>query len=147
MTIFLSISRQTKKGMSKKVLEKVVNKILKQCGIDWDVGIDINFVTNQEIASLNKKYRKRGKSTDVLSFSYKKDNNFVTPKKFPYLGEIFIAPGVVQKNAQKRQVSFRKECVRVLLHGILHLLGYEHESGGAEARRMKKLEEEILCDF
>lgn len=80
-----------------------------------EIDLSVTFVGQKEIQKLNKKYRKINGPTDVLSFTYKKS------------GEIVICPQIVVKNAERFGESYRKELKRVLVHGILHILGYDHE--------------------
>lgn len=88
--------------------------------------LSIAFVSLGEIKKLNKKYRKKDKPTDVLSFNLNEKN---------YLGEIVICPKMVKGNIGM---------ARVLIHGILHLLGYEHERSKKKAREIEKKEEYFL---
>ena len=88
--------------------------------------LSVAFIKPLEIKKLNKKYRKKNKSTDVLSFLY--DNS----------GEIVICPQVVRNNAKKFNSSFKKELTKVLIHGILHIFGYDHEKSQWAAKIMDK---------
>jgi len=97
----------------------------------------------EKIKALNKKYLKRNRPTDVLAFP--------EPESFPQkskenfnLGEIIICPQQVKKNAKKYNLSFKKELARVLTHGILHLLGYNHEASPKKAKEMEKKENYYL---
>ena len=69
--------------------------------------------------------------TDVLAF----------PNKNLGLGEIVVCLREVKKNAKRYNSTFEKELARVLIHGILHLLGYNHEKNTIEAKKMKEKEE------
>ncbi|MFC1789701.1 rRNA maturation RNase YbeY, partial [Patescibacteria group bacterium] len=95
--------------------------------------ISIAFVGRAEIKRLNKKYRKKDYFTDVLSYIYSRN-----------LGEVVICPQVVDKNAKIFNNSFKKELVRILTHGILHLFGYDHEKSKKEAEKMIKKEEKYI---
>jgi probable rRNA maturation factor len=113
-------------GLSEKVLEKEKKQ---------KIALAITFVGEKEIRKLNKKYRKTDAPTDVLSFTYEKS------------GEILICPPVVKKNAKSFGETFQKELTRVFIHGILHILGYNHEKGGAEAAVMQKKGEYYLSKY
>jgi probable rRNA maturation factor len=95
-------------------------------------GLSVSIVSDSDIKKLNKKYRKADKPTDVLSFTY--DNS----------GEVIICPQVIWENAKKYSASFKSEILRVLVHGVLHILGYDHEAGEIRAQKMRKKEEEYL---
>lgn len=88
--------------------------------------LSISFASQTEIKKLNNKYRKKNRPTDILSFTYKNS------------GEIVICPAVVKKNAKKFNTSFKKELNRVLIHGVLHVLGYDHERNKKKAEKMEK---------
>ena len=79
------------------------------------MALSIALVGPNRIKALNRKYRKKNQATDVLSFQY--DDS----------GEVVICPQEVKKNAQQFKLTFQKELVRVLTHGILHILGYNHQ--------------------
>ena len=65
--------------------------------------------------------------------------------RYPFiLGEIVICPQVAAKNAREFGVTMDEEMRRLLVHGFLHLFGYDHETGAADARRMRKKERELL---
>jgi len=96
--------------------------------------VAIAFVTDTEIARLNKTYRKKNKPTDVLSFpaqSAKRTNK----KKF--LGDIAIAPAVARRYAKKNGRTLQSEICVLILHGILHLLGYDHETDRGQMDRVE----------
>lgn len=113
------------KDVSKDFLKKIAEKVLKLEKSKLDLSIAL--VDSSEIRKLNKKYRKKDKATDVLSFG--EDMN-----------QIVICCDEVKKNGQ----DFEKELTRVVIHGTLHLLGYEHEKGGKKEKEMLSLQEEYL---
>lgn len=100
--------------IDKKLLASVARKVLKGEGIKKN--IEVAFVKDKEIKSLNKKYRKKDKATDVLSFGTINDP----------LPQIVICLKVVNVNAKKDKISFNEELSKVLIHGILHLKGMDH---------------------
>jgi rRNA maturation RNase YbeY len=79
--------------------------------------VSISFVRKAEMRKLNRTYRKKDKPTDVLSFSMKEGR---------LLGDVIICPEVAKLSAKKYGSSFRAELARLTVHGILHLLGYDH---------------------
>jgi probable rRNA maturation factor len=102
--------------------------------------VTVAILPDSRIRALNRKYRRKDKPTDVLSFPEKGSGGFVGGRKTfptPFLGEIAISRGIAQKQAKLLGHSLRTE-VRVLaLHGLLHLLGYDHES---DTGRMARVE-------
>lgn len=118
------------KKIDKSFLKRVVEKILKGEKIKNKEEISIAIVDSLEIKKLNKEYRKKNKPTDVLSFG----------KVGEELAEIVICPEEVKKNGK----DFKKELVEVVIHGILHLLSYEHEKKKGDAEIMFKKQKEYL---
>lgn len=84
---------------------------------------------------LNKKYRQKNYATDVLSFS---------PVEPESLGELVLCFEVLKRQAKEHELSFRHELGYMLLHGILHLLGFDHENSKAQAQEMFKIQDEIF---
>ena len=94
----------------------------------------------KEIKKLNQKFRKKNKSTDVLSFPfYEKNqlNNKIRKKKEVYLGDIII--NLSQVKNKNNKVKFKEELNKLWIHGLLHLLGYDHKSD-TKYSQMQKLE-------
>ena len=138
----IEIRNLTRKKIDAKRLKAVAKKVLKSENIKLK-GISIVLLGKTEIKKLNKKYRGKSQPTDVLSFS----QNYNFPFLKEDLGEIVVCPEQVGENARKAGEEFEKELNRVLIHGILHLLGYDHEKSGEGARRMEKKQEYYLVKF
>lgn len=92
--------------------------------------LNIVFVSENFIKQINHKYRRKNKSTDVLAFEE--------------LNEIFICPEFVKKQAKELHVAYLDQLTRVLIHGILHVVGYDHERTEQEATNMFATQERIL---
>jgi len=113
----LDIDNQTPKNISEKYLSQVSELILKQEEIKNNPVINLILVDGQTIQVLNKKYRGSDKRTDVLSFPLEIPG-------VPILGDIIIDIDMAEE--QKGENSLIEEIQYLLLHGILHLLGYDH---------------------
>jgi len=120
--------------VDEKVLHRVAKILFKGENIGIEKEISVVLVKKAEIMNFNKEYRGKNEPTDVLSFQGEKD----------FLGEIVICPDIVKKNAKEDKSDFKKELIFVFIHGVLHLLGYEHEKGGAKAEEMKAKEKLYL---
>ena len=94
------------------------NKVFKN-----SIQASILLTTNKEIQDLNKKYRKKNKATDVLSFHLTENEQL----KQKYLGDIVISVQKARLQAKERSVSVEEELLMLLIHGFLHLIGYDHE--------------------
>ena len=161
----IEINNLTTISVDKDFFKKTAQKVLKnESALPFTLSIVL--VGSARIKKLNKKYRKKNQVTDVLAFGQgpvfiSADAEALADKKvsagrqkFPSLpereqelGEIVICPQEVKKNAQRFNSAFKKELVRVLIHGILHLLGYDHEKGKKEAEKMSEKEEYYLSDY
>ena len=104
-----------------------------------EVEISIVLVSPAKIRAINKKYRRKDQATDVLSFA--EDNILADNGGHPRIvGELVICPKQVSDDAKEAKVTFKYELAWVVVHGILHLLGYDHEKSEKEAFLMRKKE-------
>ena len=110
--------------------------------------LSVALVGQGRMRALNKKYRKRNRITDVLAFPQSKTIfdkfKIKSLQKIEGLGEIVICLKEVKKNAKRYGTTFEKELAKVLIHGILHLLGYDHEKSEMEAEKMEEKENYYL---
>ncbi len=90
---------------------------------------------NEEIRELNREYRGKDKPTDVLSFPMEDEH---------LLGDIVISTEKAASQAVEFGVTVDEEMARLLVHGLLHLAGYDHVKGGRQAKKMKEKEEELM---
>ena len=97
--------------------------------------LSVAVVSSSEIKKLNRKFLKKNKATDILSFS---------PLEEGSLGELVLCVEKIKQQAKEHGLSFKEEMSYLLLHGFLHLLGYHHEKGGAQARKMYQIQDEIF---
>jgi len=126
-------NNQNKVRLTLLPLEKFSEKALRILKLKPNVAA-IAFVTDSEIARLNKLYRKKNKATDVLSFPAQPAKH---PNRKQFLGDIAIAPALAKRYAQKNGRSLQTELCILILHGILHLLGYDHETDQGQMDRME----------
>ena len=113
------------------ILEKIIKtdfKLKKQ--------ISIALLSDKEIRDLNRVYRKKNKVTDVLSFNLDSDQ---------VLGEVLICLTQARRQAKAKKNPYRDELQLLTVHGILHLLGYDHEKSLAEEKKQEMAEQTILA--
>ena len=130
----IEINNLTNFPVDKKSFSQVAKFVLKGENKESEK-ISLAFVEKEEIEKLNKTFRKKNKPTDVLSFELNEEG---------CLGEIVICPDIVKENAKKYGVSVNYEINKVFIHGILHLLGYDHEKSEEEALIMEQKQEKYL---
>ncbi|MBI3396083.1 MAG: rRNA maturation RNase YbeY [Spirochaetia bacterium] len=104
----------------------------------------VTVVGDKRIRTLNKEHRRKDKATDVLSFPlYTGEDGFPGTGPEP-LGDVVISRDTCRRQAARIGHSTADEFDRLLVHGILHLLGYDHETSAEDERRMQRLEDQIL---
>ena len=127
----LEIANLTTKRIDKEFFENISKAVLR--GEKKKGNISLVVVDSRKIKSLNYSWRKKNSSTDVLSFVYSEKRNISEN----VLGEIFLCPEFIEKLSKEEGLKKKEEIARSLIHGILHLLGYDH-------RDKKELESIIL---
>lgn len=114
---------------------------------DWDRPVELNVkLTNDaEIQQLNRQFRGKDKPTNVLSFPAMDETEIhILPEDFPIvLGDIALALETIEQEAIAQSKLFEHHVSHLVIHGILHLLGYDHETD-SEAEEMEALEVDIL---
>lgn len=95
--------------------------------------MSVKFVSKEKIRRLNKKYRHIDKTTDVLSFSQDFPAEVLLEMELPPMGDVVICPDVANSNAGRIGNSLDREVSFLLVHGILHLCGYDHQTKADEA--------------
>ena len=122
-------------------VKKHTNKYLKKKKLNFSI-----LLTNDaEIKEINFKYRKLSKPTNVLSFQsiIDKNNYFKNTEQEIHLGEIIISMERIFSESKINNVLFKDHFIHILLHAILHILGYDHEID-SERKKMEKIEISIL---
>ena len=120
-----------------KALGQAVLKLLK---VPKATFVSISFVSKAEIKKLNRQYFRKNRITDVIALEYKKNDSFYKD----YLGDIIIAPEIAKLNAAIYGVKFSDELSLYVIHGILHLLGYD-DTTAALKKRIEKKQQEIIA--
>ena len=135
----IEVNNLTTKKIEPGFLEKTAEQILTLENKEKDKELSIVLIGSGQMRKLNKKHRAKNRVTDVLSFNAEKNS--------PALGEIVICLREVNKNAKRANSNFEKELINCLIHGLLHLLGYDHEKGETQAREMFEKQEEYLSQI
>lgn len=145
------INQQSKVNLTQELehmLEKVFQYTLMVEDIDDDAEATLVFVDDNEIRELNYQYREKNCPTDVLSFAILEENDeepdFEDPIGEMLLGDIVISLERAVVQAEEYGHSFERELAFLTVHGILHLLGYDHETE-EEEKLMFARQEEILA--
>lgn len=129
-------SKKTTKTLI-SLMDLSVKQVSKDLKIKESLYFDVIVVDDQQMQKINKQFRKKDKSTDVITFALRDASSSVNT---PLLGEIYLAPDYIQKVSKK---SFNEEFILAFIHGILHLLGYDHDDKKKE-EVMFSLQNKIL---
>jgi len=144
----LEINNLTTVEIDEEFLRRVVNEVLKGEKIKKEVNLSLAFIGSGRMRKLNRKYRGKNRVTDVLAFPESEvlfEKFKIGPlQKIKGLGEIVICLREVKKNAKRFNSTFEKELANVLIHGLLHLLGYDHEKNEKEAKKMQQKQQKYL---
>ena len=133
-------------------LRRVVAEVLKQEGMEGETELSLIITDNEAIRQLNRRFRGVDAPTDVLAFGAGAEECFVTaPDSPPYLGDVVISYQRAQAQAQELGHPVADELRLLTIHGVLHLLGYDHEEEAA-AQKMREREERlrsqaVTCDL
>lgn len=119
----------------------MARKALKALGLT-DAELSILLVNDIRMQELNRLYRNKDKTTDVLAFSMR-DGQYhdINPA---ILGDIVISLPTAGRQAKEKGHGIYEEIAVLLVHGMLHLIGYDHEMGKKEESRMRRMEKKIL---
>jgi len=124
--------------VDKKLIHSLVKELSKELQFNIK-GIQINFISSSEIMEINNKYLNHNYSTDIITFDYSESK-----KKLE--SEIYISYEDAFSNSKKYGVTFMDEIMRLVIHGFLHLLGYNDRSH-KEKSVMKRLENKLLIKY
>ena len=130
-----------------KEIAKVINSVAANLKIRKNYEITVLAVGDQQIKKINKKFKRQNKITDVLTFSQQEGQPIILPKaESNYLGDIIICYPQIKRQAKQFGQSVKKEFYLILIHGFLHLLGYQDETQ-KDYLIMKKMQEKLLTNF
>lgn len=129
------------------MFRRIAKKTVTTLAIDDNYVVEVNFVDNPTIQMINRDYRNKDSATDVISFAFLDhvDGEVIIndPMPFRLLGTIIISVDKAQEQAEYYQHSFEREMKFLFIHGLLHLLGYDHQDSEHE-QSMFSLQDKII---
>ena len=140
MNILIKSTLRNRK-LSETAVRKTLGKLLMTLGLD-DAEVSILFTADRAMRTLNRTYRGKDRTTDVLSFPMREGRGPAPVHSL--LGDIVISVPVAERQSAAAGHSCRREIDVLLIHGLLHLIGYDHERSEKEARRMEHEEDRLL---
>jgi probable rRNA maturation factor len=127
MSLKITINKKTSYKIDEKWLKDTASEIFYLIETKENYECEINLICQARMKALNKKFREEDRATTILSFVASETKDFILPaSQYQYLGEILLCPSIIQKEAKVLEISTKNHMTRLLLHGILHLLGYTH---------------------
>ncbi len=139
----ISITNLTANSIDKSFFEEIAKLVLTE--EKKEDKLSIVLIGPTKMRKLNKQYLCKNRTTDVLSFNKVQSSEFkFPPGQEKELGEVVICLREVRKNTKRLKSTFDAELARVLIHGILHLLGYNHEKSEKKTKKMQEKENYYL---
>lgn len=127
------------------LIRRAVKTVLEYEDFPFDAEVSVSVVTPTEIHALNKGYREADRPTDVLSFPLCENGDFEDDNGVVVLGDVVLCAEILSSQADTFGHSFERELCYLTIHSVLHLLGYDHESGGEEEKEMTRKQDEIIA--
>jgi probable rRNA maturation factor len=131
---------QDKIEVDEKEIKKCASAVLEDMG-EKGSELSLLLVSDARIKVLNRKYRDKNSSTDVLAFAMRSGEG--VSGQSPILGDVVISVETADREAAKRKISLKREICLYVVHGILHLLGYDDEDSAAR-KKMKAKQDELM---
>ena len=145
-TIDVSYDKESYKELApKKFVLEYLNKVLSEIKLS-NVEFSVSFINEVNMKRMNRKFRDIDDSTDILSFAAEDDDGFgfiSAGRRKRVLGDMLICPEVLRRNAQTFKVTENEELRRLLIHGVLHLSGENHQTNDPSEPMLIK-QEKIL---
>jgi len=135
------IINETDAEIDQRRVQKLITHILESEGLTPETILNIVFTDNAYIHELNKRFLDRDRPTDVLSFNVHTE---YLPSELQILGDVYISVEKALEQAENFQVQLQDELERLVTHGILHLIGYEHDVP-EQQEKMETLTEKYLA--
>jgi len=141
MPVFIN-NEQKEHSIDCVLLENQGKSILRVLGCE-NQELSVLLADDRKIRTLNKQYRGQDRATDVLSFSQNDEEEESKPS-YHLMGDVVISAVTAKRQAAEHGLTLEEEIVLLLIHGILHLLGFDHERSNEEACHMKQKTRELF---
>lgn len=136
------INNQRKIKLDRQIFEKFAEKVLEIVDEAENRDVTIAFVSDRKMRELNKQFRSKNSTTDVLSFPFEADEFDLEENQ---LGDIIISLEQAQKQAHENNLTLENEIKQLILHGVLHLCGFDHETDEGEMNRRELQLRDVLA--
>ena len=139
-------SRTDWRGLAQRAVEAAVEHSRHRAIAAMDIEVSVKFTDDEEVRALNAAWRGKDKPTNVLSFPMVEEDRLGSPAE-TLLGDIVLAHGICADEAAAKQVPIETHAAHLMVHGALHLLGYDHETSEADAEEMEATERRALASI
>ena len=138
------VNRQRSRKIDGKRVAALSRAVLDRIGLP-DAVLTVTFVSDRAMRRLNRDYRGIDRPTDVLSFAYHEGEGAAAGDETRHIGDVVISVETAERYARELALSFDREIEHLLIHGALHLAGYDHETDSGEMNKLeRKLRKELL---
>ena len=127
--------------IAEAVVKQIVKTVFRRLSSPYSV-VSVHWIGDTQMRSLNRTHRGMDRTTDVLAFAAHEGKRLRS--ETDDWGDIFLSVPKITRQARAFGVTTREECTRMLIHGLLHLAGYDHKKE-SEAKRMFRLQEQLLA--
>ena len=134
----LEVNNSSEIRISKLFVHKIVGLLKNEFNFSIS-SLLINFISASQIIKINKNFLNHNYSTDIITFSYSAESSVID-------SEIYISVEDAESNAEKFRVTFTEEILRLVIHGILHLLGYDDKTSEMKTK-MKRIESRLCKKY
>ena len=143
------LTRNIKSYIRQTWIKKISRSVSRVLSLKKRHSFSLVLVDDKDIHRLNRQYRGKNKITDVLSFANDQSTCFIDPLLDKgYMGEVVISVPQAKRQAKKFGSAFQQEIARLVIHGLIHLFGYDHENvSPAKKRKMIELEERAIKEL
>lgn len=114
-----------RRALASPTVRRVVTTVLDEEGVEQSA-VSVTFLSPARMRALNRRTFARDRATDVIGFPLRHDAVVV--------GDVYVCPAVARRSARRHGVPTRQELIRLVVHGTLHVLGYDHPAGSGRAR-------------
>lgn len=140
-----AVNRQRLHAINRAAVARLGRAVLDRIGLEQSTAT-VTFIRDAAMRRLNRDYRNKDAPTDVLAFAYHEDESGHTREQPPdHLGDVVISVETAERYAGELGLTFEREVEWLVIHGLLHLAGYDHETDTGEMRRLEgRLRKELL---
>lgn len=125
------VNRQRRRPVDRERWGRFAERALEKIGVEKGTGATVAFISDRAMRALNKEFRARDRATDVLSFPAGQEE-WERAAEGQTLGDVVISVGRAEAQAAEHGLDFEQEVAQLILHGLLHLCGYDHEADQGE---------------